>query len=81
MRLGCLNHALLTAQSILADGVSLAGWIANQIDPEMSVYQENLSTLVNLMPAPMLAEIPRLDDEDGVSQASRFIDVEKILSA
>ena len=81
MRLGCLNHALLTAQSILADGVSLVGWIANQIDPEMSVYQENLSTLVNIMPAPMLAEIPQLDDEDGVSQASQFIDVEKILSA
>ena len=81
MRLGCLNHALLTAQSILADGVRLAGWIANQIDPEMSVYQENLATLVNLMPAPMLAELPWLDGKDGVSQASRFIDVEKLLSA
>jgi len=81
MRLGCLNHALLTAQSILADGLRLAGWVANQIDPEMSVYQENVSTLVDLMPAPMLAEIPWLDGEDSAGRALKFIDIERIMSA
>jgi dethiobiotin synthetase len=81
MRLGCLNHALLSAQSILADGLRLAGWIANQIDADMPVYQENISTLVNMMPAPMLAEIPRIEGKDSVSQVIGLIDVERILSA
>ncbi|MFT5721206.1 MAG: dethiobiotin synthetase [Motiliproteus sp.] len=60
MRLGCLNHALLTAEAIAADGLPLAGWVANQIDPAMSCYQENLDTLRSLIRAPLLAEIPYL---------------------
>ena len=81
MRLGCLNHALLSAQSVLADGVRLAGWVANQIDPNMSAYQENLSTLKALMPSPMLTEIPWLQGDDLVKQAACYIEVERILSA
>lgn len=81
MRLGCLNHALLSAQSILADGVHLAGWIANQLDPAMPVYQENLSTLISLMPAPMLAEIPWHDSMSPAIEVGEFIALEKILSA
>ncbi len=61
MRLGCLNHALLTAEAIAADGLTLAGWVANKIDPEMSCYPENLDTLKFLLRAPLLAEIPYLD--------------------
>lgn len=45
MRLGCLNHALLTHRSILASGLPFAGWIANCVDPQMSALDENLTTL------------------------------------
>ena len=57
MRLGCLNHALLTAQAILADGLSIKGWIANRVTESMTEYEANLTTLDELMPAPRLAEI------------------------
>ncbi len=57
MRLGCINHALLTVQAIAAQGVPLAGWIANQVDPAMSRYPENLATLQQRIAAPLLGEI------------------------
>ena len=62
MRLGCLNHALLSARAIEASGLPFAGWIANRIDPAMSCYAENLAYLQQHMPAPMLAEIPHVAD-------------------
>jgi dethiobiotin synthetase len=51
MRLGCLNHALLTAEAILARGLPLAGWIANQVDPDMLALEENLQALQQRLPA------------------------------
>lgn len=45
MRLGCINHALLTVEAIQNRGLKLAGWVANQIDPNMPVFEENLTTL------------------------------------
>ena len=58
MRLGCINHALLSQQAIAALGLKLAGWIANRIDPGMSRFEENLSALEERMAAPLLAVIP-----------------------
>ncbi|AVP57073.1 dethiobiotin synthase [Pulveribacter suum] len=59
LRLGCLNHALLTAQAIQAHGLTLAGWVANHIDPQMLAPRENLAWLrQRLAPAPLLAELP-----------------------
>ncbi|MDR0996801.1 MAG: dethiobiotin synthase [Zoogloeaceae bacterium] len=58
MRLGCINHALLSAEAILARGLPLAGWIANRIDPEMAAFTENLDSLKRLMPAPLLGVLP-----------------------
>ncbi len=58
MKLGCLNHALLTAEAIRRDGLPLAGWIANRIDPQMALYEENLATLETRLGAPLLAQIP-----------------------
>lgn len=58
MRLGCLNHALLTVRAIQNDGVILHGWIANQLDPQMPAYQENLETLKVLIKAPLLSVVP-----------------------
>lgn len=57
MRLGCLNHALLTAQAIRAHGLVLAGWVANRIDPGMAAADENVAALVERMPAPLLADL------------------------
>jgi len=58
MRLGCLNHALLTADAIRDGGLVLAGWIANAIDPEMEVREENVAALQERLGAPLLGEIP-----------------------
>ncbi len=58
MRLGCLNHALLTQEAIRARGLHLAGWIANRIDPQMSRFEENLATLQARLDAPLLGVIP-----------------------
>ena len=58
MRLGCINHALLTAEAIRARGLTLAGWIANQIDAAMPCFEENLTALKERMHAPLLGVIP-----------------------
>jgi dethiobiotin synthetase len=58
MRLGCINHALLTAAQVKKDGLSLKGWIANHVDPDMLVQSENLVTLQALMPCPLLGVLP-----------------------
>ncbi len=58
MRLGCLNHALLTAEAIERRGLMLAGWIANRIDPEMARFEANLSTLQTRLNAPLLGVMP-----------------------
>ena len=57
LRLGCLNHALLTARAIEADGCRVAGWIANRIDPSMAAVDANLDTLRARIAAPLLGVI------------------------
>ena len=57
MRLGCLNHALLSALAIGARGLPLAGWIANRIDPGMRELDANLRTLAQRLPAPLVADL------------------------
>jgi dethiobiotin synthetase len=58
LRLGCLNHALLTAEAICADGLRLAGWVANGIDPAMRCRDENIATLRRRLGAPLLGVVP-----------------------
>ena len=60
LRLGCLNHALLTAEAIRADGLTLAGWVANSIDPQMACREENIDTLRQRLNAPLLGVVPWL---------------------
>ncbi len=57
LRLGCLNHALLTAREIQREGFPLVGWVANILDPDMPRLQENLATLESLMPVPCLGKV------------------------
>jgi dethiobiotin synthetase len=58
LRLGCLNHALLTAAAIEASGLTLAGWIANAVDPKMAVPEENVAALEERIGAPLLGQLP-----------------------
>jgi dethiobiotin synthetase len=58
LRLGCINHALLTAEAIARRGLNLAGWVANRIDPAMAVQTENLAALTERLPAPCLGVLP-----------------------
>lgn len=61
LRLGCLNHALLTAEAIAARGVPIAGWIANPVDPSMAAVDANVDALRSRLAAPCLAVLPRGD--------------------
>ena len=60
MRLGCLNHALLSAHAIQARGLVLAGWVANQLDPDMPYLTENIEALDTRLPGPLLGVLPFL---------------------
>ncbi|MCL1123631.1 dethiobiotin synthase [Shewanella surugensis] len=60
VKLGCLNHALLTQEAILKAGIRIAGWVANCVDPDMPYVDDNLMTLLEVMSAPCLGIIPYL---------------------
>lgn len=72
MRLGCLNHALLTVESMQASGVELIGWVANRVDPDMDCFEANLATLRQRIPAPCWGILPWLP-EMPLEQASRVL--------
>lgn len=57
VRLGCINHALMTAGSIRAAGLNLVGWVANRIDPNMPAIEENIATLKAMLKAPCIADV------------------------
>ena len=58
VRLGCLNHALLTALAISGRGLAFAGWVANRIDPAMEEGDANVATLRDALPCPLIADLP-----------------------
>ncbi len=70
LRLGCLNHALLSARAIDADGCRLIGWVGNRVDPSMARVEENIATLRERLPAPCLGIVPHLDTPDPVRAAT-----------
>jgi len=78
MRLGCINHALLTAEAIRRDGLRLAGWVANQPGERMDRHEENLDTLRQLLPAPLLGDMPFLSRWQ-VQDAAQFLDIQPLL--
>ena len=65
MRLGCINHALLTADNIRQRGIPLIGWVANVIEPNMVSLQDNIAALAQRIPAPLLDVI------DFINQAEK----------
>ena len=62
IRLGCLNHALLSALAIRARGLPLAGWVANRIDPTMREGDANVAALAARIAAPLVADVAWRDD-------------------
>jgi dethiobiotin synthetase len=74
MRLGCLNHALLTMEVIRRDGLQIAGWVANILDEEMPRLEENIDTLKQCINEPCLGTVPRLDDLSA-EQVATFLTV------
>ena len=79
LRLGCLNHSLLTARAVEASGLPLAGWIANAIDPHMSVPDENVETLRRRLRAPLLGRFAWSERPDARALARR-LDVRPLLA-
>ncbi len=81
IRLGCINHALLTAQAIAEKGLTMAGWIANSPEPGMACLEENIESLKALLSAPLLGVLPHFpkDKLDEGGSFTEFIDLEKCI--
>lgn len=78
LRLGCLNHALLTAEAIQRDGLALAGWIVSEVDPDMDSKAENIATLKTQLPAPCLGVIPALAPV-SVEKAAEYLKMDVLI--
>lgn len=72
MRLGCLNHALLTAEAIARRGLTLVGWAANRIDPAMACFEANLDALRARLEAPLVGVIPHGDNPEQAAPLLRL---------
>ena len=72
LRLGCLNHAILSARAIAEDGCRLAGWIGSGVDPEMLRIDENRELLAGRLPAPCLGWLPWQAVPDPAALAGRL---------
>ena len=79
LRLGCLNHALLTAEAIRARGLVLAGWVGSAIDPRMLAFDDNLQTLRARLDAPLLGVVPHLASPEA-ALAARHLDLRALRS-
>lgn len=81
LRLGCLNHAVLTARAVAAKGLRLAGWVGNQVGPHPMLYQDdNLATLRAWMPAPQVGVVPWLDHPTPAAVAAH-LDAKVLMAA
>jgi dethiobiotin synthetase len=79
LRLGCLNHALLTAEAIRARGLFLAGWVGSAIDPHMLAMDDNLQSLRERLDAPLLGVVPHLAFPEA-NRAARHLDLRALRS-
>jgi len=77
LRLGCLNHALLTAQAVKANGLRLGGWVANGIDPQMLAQKENIQALKQRLDCPLLGIIPFVKDMN-LKNISKLLDIREL---
>ncbi|WP_313114358.1 dethiobiotin synthase [Pseudescherichia sp.] len=75
VKLGCINHAMLTAQAVQQAGLRLAGWVANDVVPPGHRHAEYLATLKRMLPAPFLGKIPWLENASPESETGHWIDL------
>lgn len=80
MRLGCLNHALLSAAAIRAQGLRLAGWVANSAWPSMPALAANIATLEARLGAPRLGTVPWMGSEVGLDAVAAQLDLDPLLA-
>ena len=79
LRLGCISHALLTAEAIAARGLQLVGWVANTVDPAMGHMAGNIDALAARLDAPLLGHVPRLEFPSAAAAAA-CLDLGKVKS-
>ena len=75
VKLGCINHAMLTAQAIQHAGLTLAGWVANDVTPPGKRHAEYITTLTRMIPAPLLGEIPWLAENPENAATGKYINL------
>lgn len=80
MTLGCINHALLSAEAIRRDGLTLAGWVANSPGPPMPYLEQNIASLKSRLSAPLLGEVPFLAGARPES-AAPYLALDSLLQA
>ena len=81
MKLGCINHALLTVQAVKQAGLKLAGWIANDVEEPGKRHQPYLATLQRMIDAPMLGEIPWLGTTLAEHDLGQYLDLTALTQA
>jgi dethiobiotin synthetase len=74
LRLGCISHSLLTIEAIVARNLVLAGWVVNEIDPDMEFADENVEALLQRIPAPLLGRVPYMENPSA-AKAAAFIEL------
>lgn len=72
IRLGCINHALLTIEQIERDGLPLLGWVANLIDPDMEMQEENIKALEQRIPYPLMGVLPYSPETSYMSLSQKL---------
>lgn len=77
IKLGCVSHALLTAQSIINDGLPFLGWVANRINPGLAHYAETIDALQKRISAPLLGEIPYLPRTEQ-RELAQYLDISRL---
>nr|WP_276552578.1 dethiobiotin synthase [Xenorhabdus indica] len=80
IKLGCINHAVLTAKVIQGSGLELVGWIANEIEPAGKRQAEYLATLKRMISAPLLGVIPHLSDSDKKNNIGEYINIDLLVN-
>ncbi len=73
VKLGCINHAMLTAQAVQQAGLRLAGWVANDVVAPGKRHREYMASLTRLIPAPLLGEIPWLGQEADTADVGQYL--------
>ena len=76
LRLGCINHALLSARAIHDRGCTLSGWVANQVDPAYPGEKETLDTLRAAIAAPLLGRVPFMREANSAKTAAAHLDLQ-----